>query len=138
MQYSPKLKIAMDEIKTILKKHDIAGLIILHTVQGQPIVKNGATTVDGFAEFLYHINTSYSAATIENDRFKVKGKSIHYPSKAVRDEKVAGAVNMLEHFKLWTKNFAEQSSMLDKLLSDIVEKENNDPGTTSSYTQQNN
>jgi hypothetical protein len=29
MQYSPKLKNAMSEIKAILEKHDIAGLIIM-------------------------------------------------------------------------------------------------------------
>lgn len=31
MQYSPKLKVAMDEVKDVLKKYDIAGFVVLHT-----------------------------------------------------------------------------------------------------------
>jgi hypothetical protein len=36
MQYSPKLKKAMEEIKAVLNKHDIAASVILHTHQDLP------------------------------------------------------------------------------------------------------
>ena len=44
MQYSPKLKRVLAEIKAILDKEDIAGSIVLHT--------------PGFGEFLLKIDTS--------------------------------------------------------------------------------
>lgn len=53
MQYSPKLKTAMDEIKAVLKKNDIAGFVVLHT--------------PGFSEYLNHLDTSYSCAKLDND-----------------------------------------------------------------------
>jgi len=37
MQYSPKLKKAMEEIKAILKRDDIAGIVVLHTIEGGSI-----------------------------------------------------------------------------------------------------
>lgn len=52
MQYHPKLKVAMQEIKDILIKHDIAGLVALHT--------------PGFSEYLMKVNPSYSCAKFED------------------------------------------------------------------------
>lgn len=52
MDFSPKLKKAAAEIKDILDKHDIAGIVVLHT--------------PGHGEFLTKIDTSYSCAFIDH------------------------------------------------------------------------
>lgn len=66
MTYSPKLKKAMEEIKAILKKHDIAGFILLHDRQG-------------FTEYLNHINPSYSCAFLQDGQFRVRLKTEELP-----------------------------------------------------------
>lgn len=53
MDFSPKLKMAMEEIKLILEKNDIAGAIILHT--------------PGFGEHFIKCDPSYSCAKFERD-----------------------------------------------------------------------
>lgn len=78
MKFSPKLKVAMEEIKAILAKHDIAGVIVLHT--------------PGFGEFHYKINPSYSIASM-------KGNAIHIKTdpndtKEEKREKVRSTANM--------------------------------------------
>lgn len=60
MQYSPKLKTAMERIKAILKEYDIAGAVILHS--------------PGFSEYLIKIDASYSCAKFEADYLRVKAK----------------------------------------------------------------
>ncbi len=60
MQYSPKLKKAMQQIKNILEENDIAGFVVLHT--------------PGFSEYLNHVQTSYSCATITPDGVRLRLK----------------------------------------------------------------
>ena len=58
-----KLKQAAEEIKEILRKHDIAGAIGLHT--------------PGHGEFFLHVHTSYSCAYMYEDdtiRFNIASK----------------------------------------------------------------
>lgn len=50
MQYSPKLKKAMEDIKKILHENDIAGFVVLHT--------------PGFSEYLNRVDPSYSCAKL--------------------------------------------------------------------------
>lgn len=69
MQYSPKLKKAMEEINAILDKNDIAGIIILHT--------------PGYAELNAKINPSYSCASFET--VPGKGTGIRIKGKRERD-----------------------------------------------------
>lgn len=52
MQYAPKLKIAMEEIKAVFEKYDIGGFAVLHT--------------PGFAEFFSKVDPSYSCAKFEH------------------------------------------------------------------------
>lgn len=128
----------MEEIKAILKKNDIAGIVVLHKIEGEASFKGDLCHVKGFTEFLFHINTSYSAATIENDRFKVKGKSIHYPSKKERDIQLANTVNMFEHLSKWSTNLSLQAIHMQNMVDKMVQKEDGDEGTTTSHSQQNN
>lgn len=77
-----KLKVAAEEIKEILKKHDIAGVVGLHT--------------PGHGEHILHLSTSYSCAYIYNDneiRFYSKLKD--YNSKEEQMQKQVDTVNML-------------------------------------------
>lgn len=60
MQYSPKLKKATEEISKILEKHDIAGMIVLHT--------------PGHSEYLLKIDPSYSCAQLSGDGLRVRAR----------------------------------------------------------------
>lgn len=66
MNYSPKLRKAMEEIKDVLKKHDIAGFIAIHT--------------PGHVEYSHNLMPSYSACNIDNTTgiVVIKGKLEHY------------------------------------------------------------
>ena len=61
MQFSPKLKKAMADIKAILDEHDIAGMVFLHT--------------PGHGEYMIKINPSYSCASIDRGQLRVKCKA---------------------------------------------------------------
>lgn len=116
MQYSPKLKKAMEEIKAILKKHDIAGSVVLHA--------------PGFSEYLNHINTSYSCLKFEGDnlRFKTKGRPL---------EHINDTVNMISHL-------AETSLRVGRNYFDMKEALRNhmdieeEKGRHTGHTDQNN
>ena len=75
MQYSPKLKMAMEEIKAVLKKHDIAGFVLIHT--------------PGFVEYLNHINPSYSCAFVQGEQLRVKLKTAELPGGKVQAKQLA-------------------------------------------------
>jgi len=90
MQYSPKLKIAAEEIKAILKKHDIGAYVRLHT--------------PGFSEYVNEISPSYSCAKFDHSipetvgiRFVAKAKDLP-GGAAERDQKIADTDNMFLHF----------------------------------------
>lgn len=83
MQYSPKLKKAMEEIKAIAKKYDVAAFVVLHT--------------PGFSEYLNHLDTSYSCvyATEEGIRVRLKEKEV---GKEKAEQLADGSFNMVTHF----------------------------------------
>lgn len=83
MQYSPKLKVAMEEIKEVLKKNDIAGFVVLHT--------------PGFTEFLNHIEPSYSCAKPEKEGIRFRAKSAELGKEKV-NQLAADTYNMIVHF----------------------------------------
>jgi len=97
MQYDPKLKMAIAEIKEILKKYDVGALVCLH---GEKQI----------SEFLNHISPKYSAAYWdEKGRFRVRSKLSDYNGDRSAQEKHLGdTVNMLVHFR----NFAGRTKFL--------------------------
>lgn len=125
MQYSPKLKKAMEEIKEILLKHDIAGTVTIHT--------------PGFAEYMNHITPSYSCARIDelNGTFALKAKKEHFLNEAERINKLSATSNMLNLLSDVTAknvlNLINASEITDKFLN----SEHEDGGNTSSVTQNN-
>lgn len=81
----------MEEIKAVLNKHDIAGLIVLHT--------------PGNGEFVLKLNPSYSALKMEQAldkdgnlvqgiRLKVDDKE--YPDPQTRKKALSNTLNMVE------------------------------------------
>ena len=83
MSPETKLKVAAEEIKDLLRKHDIAASIALHT--------------PGHGEYVNHILTSYSCAYQYNEqevRFYSKRKD--YPSLEAQLKKQESTANMLK------------------------------------------
>lgn len=125
MQYSPKLKIAMEELKQILLKHDIAGTIVIHT--------------PGHAEYLNYITPSYSCCRIvlPEGRFELKVKKDHFAHEAERHNKLRDTANMLNLLSTVAgknvMNLIDASEATDKHLN----AEYFDEGNTSSETQKN-
>lgn len=125
MQYSPKLKKVMEEIKEILLKHDIAATVALHT--------------PGYAEYLNHITPSYSCATIDelNGKFALKAKKEHFLNEAERINKLSATSNMLNLLSDVTAknvmNLIQASEVTDVFLNANHE----DGGNTSTATQNN-
>lgn len=116
MQYSPRLKKAMDEIKQVLGRYDIAGSVVLHT--------------PGFSEYLNHINTSYSCAKLESGGIRVR-------SKGRTRQDLSDTVNMITHFGEVSAMVALQFLELkDELAKHMDIDETN--GNHTSHTDQNN
>lgn len=85
MQYSPKLKRVMQEIKDILSREDIAGIIMIH----EP----------GFSEYLLKLDPTYSCAkiTLEGIRLKAK-KEDHKLNPDQQKKLVEDTFNMIHCF----------------------------------------
>lgn len=126
MQYSPKLKRVMEQIKKLLKDNDIAGVVVLHT--------------PGHCEYLQEITPNYSCAEImpQNNGIIIKGKLLHYGGDAAkRDKKLSETANMLSLLSITTMqiglNLGEVSAQADK----VWNIEHGGGGHTS-HNQQNN
>lgn len=79
-----RLKIARTEIEAVLKKHDLAGAVVLHT--------------PGMSEFFYDISPSYSCVRIDEaaKTVHVKSKLADYGGDAVAQlHDQAASANML-------------------------------------------
>lgn len=124
MQYSPKLKKAMEEIKTILKRHDIAGMVVLHT--------------PGHSEYLNHISPTYSCAKQEGDmiRFRAKKEDFHNNAE-LRDQCIADTSNMFSLIsEVGSQNILGLLNVSEKF-DKIINAEHGDSSHTSHTTQNN-
>ncbi|MFA6058943.1 MAG: hypothetical protein WC756_12145 [Taibaiella sp.] len=122
MQYSPKLKAAMEEIKQILKKHDIAGAIVIHT--------------PGHTEYHLRIDPTYSCARIDGESIRVKA-SLKDLGKNAFTRITGDTANMLHG--LGTCMGGMSLNIFD--ISDELDKTTNAEhfgGGHTSHTQQNN
>jgi hypothetical protein len=84
MQYSPKLKNAMAQIKAILEAHDIAGSIVLH----EP----------GFGEHLLRIDPSWSCAKFNpvHKELKFQAQVSDFKNAAEAKKKIESTLNMFK------------------------------------------
>lgn len=125
MQYNPKLKKAAKEIEDVLKKYDIAGLILLHS--------------PGHGEFLFNLSPTYSALKFEGVKgVRLKAKSEDFKNGAIgRDKALADTSNMLQILydmgSTHVNALYEMSSFVNKVTNAEHTK-----GKTSSHEEQNN
>lgn len=124
MQYSPKLKTAMEEIKAILSKHDIGAMVILHT--------------PGYSEFLNKLNPTYSCIIQDGDHIRFKSKLADYGGdKKAWEKKTTDSLNLLQCV-------VETGGMILLPLIDFTEKlekaldAESNGGNFTSHTSQNN
>lgn len=126
MQYSPKLKKAMEQIKQVLKEHDIAAMVVLHT--------------PGHSEYLIRIDPSYSCARFEGDeriRVKAKLKEDFGGDKKAWEEKITCTSNMLSLLGEVGARTSMAILEISKVVDEKVNAEHRDGGHTS-HNQQNN
>ena len=94
-----KLKVVAEEIKEILRKHDVAGAFAIQTY--------------GHGEFVLHLTTSQSCAYQYNDNeIRFYSKSSDYNSKEEQLQKQATTANML---RILTKTVAQNFVTLDNM-----------------------
>jgi hypothetical protein len=124
MQYSPKLKMAMEEIKAIISKYDIGAVVVLHA--------------PSFVEYLTRINPSYSCASFIENGIRVRAKTEDFGgSVEIRNQKLKDTANML--YNLSTVGgeiilgLADVSEQVDELLGS-----EHLGGSHTSHRQQNN
>jgi hypothetical protein len=136
MQYSPTLKQAMEEIKAIVKKYDIAAQIALHKAD------IGSSHIAGFTEYLNFLTPSYSCIEFSKDgnhvTFKLDSKKHYEGDKLLRDIKAAATANMLMHF---VTNAGSNFMFYNKLknrLDEAGKAEHDKEGGHTSHNQQNN
>lgn len=78
-----KLKVVAEEIKEILRKHDVAGAVALHT--------------PGYGENFMHLNPSYSCAyMIEDSEIRFYAKRADFKTSEEQWQKIADTSNMLK------------------------------------------
>lgn len=125
MDYSPKLKTAISEIKAVLEKHRITGIVIIHT--------------PGFSEYLNHLTAPYSAIKLDptgNLRLQLKAKDL--PGGEKEAHLLAhDTYNMITHL---SDNLQSQAFMYLALKAKLQAQWNGEDGDShhSSNTQQNN
>lgn len=122
MQYNPKLKKVMEQIKAILKENDISGFVVLHT--------------PGHSEYLNHLETSYSCAKVfpEGVRLRLKETEVGR-EKAMRLAKET--YNQIHHFTEVICKHAMLYMNADEALKEKFDVDFEDGGETS-HQQQNN
>jgi hypothetical protein len=106
MQYSPKLKRVMSDIKKMLDENDIAGIVVLSEY--------------GFGEFLVKVNTQDSIANIQNNELRLKTSLKNCDgNKQLLEKKIIYTANMLSILSDITARIAltliEASEKLDKI-----------------------
>ena len=125
MEYHPKLKKAIAEIKDILDKYDIAGVVVIHT--------------PGHSEYLTKINPSYSCGTL------IEGKGLHMKAKLAdfngdkeaMHNTVQDTVNMIHHLAEVTGLKGYEFIQIKEQVDEYFNPKYTDGGHTS-HTQQNN
>lgn len=125
MQYSPKLKKAMEEIKKVCSKYDVAALVVLHT--------------PGFSEYMNRLDPSYSCVIQNGDEIRVRARANEdfNGDKEARNKKIADTANMFHHLSEIGMRQGLAISEVSKKVNEIVNAEHFGGGH-SSNTQQNN
>jgi hypothetical protein len=120
---------AIEEIKAILVKYDIAGSVILNTPD------RGTH----FSEFLCHVTPSWSCAFFEGDRFRVRGRlqEDFNGNKAAQKKKLTDTTGMVRHFKDTNELLAQNFGGMLQLLATKMDIDHGD-GTFTTHKGQSN
>lgn len=105
--YDPKLREAMEDIKAVLRKHDIMGCAVLASPT--------------HSEFLCDPSASWSVARIENlgdGRFGIRFRSKRedWPTKEAQEEATAATVHGIESIRWLNLKLHEQMGNLVEIL----------------------
>lgn len=125
MQYSPKLKKVAAELKAILDRENIAGIVILH----EP----------GFIEYVLKIDPPYSCASFDGTQLRIRAKLVEdfNGDKAAWTLKTNDTVNMVVGLGRQLEEMAGSFRQLKHLLDQKLKIEIF-PGDHTGHTQQNN
>lgn len=120
MQYDPKLKMVMAEIKDILKKYDVGAVVCLH---GE----------NQLSEYLNHINPKYSAAFWDDKGgFRIKYKLSDYGGdRKAQEIQLANTVNMLVHFRDFGSRTHSMCASVINMLKEHLHIQEGNGGHTS-------
>lgn len=106
----PILKAAAEEIKAVLRKHDIAGVLMLQSKT--------------HGEWVCEISPSWSAAKLERSDgdvlLRVRCKREDFPSKEAQQECLAHTVGMLMSFITFGGKLGEDFTRMIALISQQV------------------
>lgn len=108
-----KLKVIAEEIKEILKKHDVAGAVALHT--------------PGHGEYFVTLNPSYSCVyQVKDEEIRLYAKKADFATIEEYTEKVTNSSNMLvlltDCLGTLFMNTANISKMLDEKINAVHSK----------------
>lgn len=116
MEFSPKLKRVMAQIKAILDAEDVAGLVVLHT--------------PGYSEYLQNLTPSYSCMKWEQGgRVRFLSKLSDYNGNAAaKRKKEEDTSNMLNLIGTTAGHSAMQMLDLSKIFDKQTGAEHSKPG----------
>ena len=126
MQYDPKLKMAMNEIRGILAKHDIAGLVVLHNPPGH-------------TEYMLQLSPSWSCAKIEGEAVRVRARiqEDFNGDRKAWTKKVTETLGMLNGITTVGGQMILSMATLSDTVDKVVDATHWDKGHTSETTQNN-
>lgn len=104
MDYSPKLRAAMSEIRKIAEENDIAAFVLLHDKEG-------------YAEFLNRVDPSYSCIRVEDGQLRVRLKTAEVGKEKAK-ELAEGTFNFVSHFSEMLTLHSRVWRDMKKLLQD--------------------
>ena len=122
MQYSPKLKKAMKQIKAVLDEHDIAGSVVLHT--------------PGFGEHFIKLDPSYSAMKIKDEALHIRVKEAEVGKKKAK-QLATDTANMANILTTLTGKHAMMLIHAEETLEKNLDIQHGKGGYTSDSTQNN-
>ena len=114
----------MDQIISILKENDLAGVVVLHT--------------PGYSEYLLKIDPAYSCARLMPDgsgiRLKTTGLAI---SNKKKKQMLTDTSNMLHHLSNVSGEVAMSLFEVSKIIDQKLDSRHEGGGHTSHYSNQN-
>lgn len=103
----PKLKIAAEEIKAVLLKHDCAAIVVLCS--------------ESHLEWLHHVTPSWSCARLQDGVLRIKAKREDFPTVEAQKKCVTDTIGMVVGFLDAANNTAAQMTEVARLLATKIE-----------------